>query len=364
MANHGKYTVGIRLLLEKQYLETNAGRNRYVKRSELEKFLKEQGYPVEKKTIYADFAVLETVFGLQLEYNPRKKGYRLLNPKLDMDDLCLLVDCVQASPLITDEDVSAIVQKLKTFVLETDRSKLDRPTVVAERITRKKDSVLKRINTIYSAIAEKKQLSFCYMYYRPDRDLSAKISKHVFVVNPKQLLWREGTLYMETYANGPIRYPGIEVAEMRNVKKLGTPCIAIPDPEVEETLEMFRQLDIEEKASIKTVTIRFHNPAAAGVLDMFGQNTILIPYDENHFIINVKEHLDNDFYGRIAMFGWMAKIMAPDEAYNGFAEFLNEMADLYNDDVEPETGYLPFNIAYEKFMNQENLQMYKNDGEM
>lgn len=41
MANKGKYVIGIRLLLEKQYLEANASRDRCVKRSELEQYLRD-----------------------------------------------------------------------------------------------------------------------------------------------------------------------------------------------------------------------------------------------------------------------------------------------------------------------------------
>lgn len=49
MANHGKYYIAIRLLLLKQYLEANAGRDRIVKRGELEALLREHDMPVEKK---------------------------------------------------------------------------------------------------------------------------------------------------------------------------------------------------------------------------------------------------------------------------------------------------------------------------
>ncbi len=45
-----------------------------MKRGELEAYLKEKGFPVEKKTLYADFAYLQSDFGLQLEYDAHEKG--------------------------------------------------------------------------------------------------------------------------------------------------------------------------------------------------------------------------------------------------------------------------------------------------
>ena len=51
MANYGKYYIAERLLILKQYLEANAGKNRIVTRGELEGLLKEHGITVEKNPL-------------------------------------------------------------------------------------------------------------------------------------------------------------------------------------------------------------------------------------------------------------------------------------------------------------------------
>ena len=289
MANIGKYAIGIRLLLLKNYIETHAGVNRYVTRRELEKYLEDKGYPVEKKTLYSDLAVLDSEFNMKLEYNPHKKGYRLLNPVFDIYELRLLVDCVQFSSFITEEEVATMVSKIKGLAVESDRVSLDRPVLVKDRIARTKESFIKKLDTIHQAIAERKQLSFCYHYYSPDRDKSVKTSKQIFIVNPRQLVLVDGTIYLATYANGPVRYPGIEVAEMSKVKMLSTPCDTTPDPKTQEAIDLFKRMDEEEIAAQKIVTIKFHNSATQTVLAIFGENTLLIPYDESHFMANVED---------------------------------------------------------------------------
>ena len=75
MANYGKYYIAVRLLLLKQYLEANAGQTRIVKRRELEQLIEEHDMPVEKKTLYADFAALGDICGLQMDYDPHRKGH-------------------------------------------------------------------------------------------------------------------------------------------------------------------------------------------------------------------------------------------------------------------------------------------------
>lgn len=116
MPSYGKYSIGIRLLLLKQYLEANAGKDRIIKRRQIEEYLTERGYPVEKKTLYADFAVLQSEFGLQLEYDVHKKGYRLLNPPFEPYELRLLVDGVQSSKFITKEKAREITAKILSLI--------------------------------------------------------------------------------------------------------------------------------------------------------------------------------------------------------------------------------------------------------
>ena len=108
MPNYGNYYIGIRLLLLKEYLQANAGPKRPIKRRTLEAYLTEKGFPVEKKTLYADFAVLDDVFGLHLEYDQSKKGWILKNPPFEPYELRLLVDGIQSSKFITKEKAQQI----------------------------------------------------------------------------------------------------------------------------------------------------------------------------------------------------------------------------------------------------------------
>ena len=356
MANIGKYAIGIRLLLLKKYIEAHAGVNRYVTRGEMEQYLADKGYPVEKKTLYSDLAVLDSEFNMKLEYNPRKKGYRLTNPQFDISELRMLVDCVQFPSFITGEEVASLVSKIKLLSVESDRVSLDRPVLVKDRINRTKDSFLKRLDTIHQAIAEKRQISFRYHYYAPDHGNSVKSSERIFIVNPRQLVLVDGTIYLATYDNGPVKYPGIEVAEMTNVKMLSTACDTTPDPKTQEAIELFKQLDEEEIAAQKAVSIRFHNSATQSVLAVFGEDTLLIPHDDSHFIANVIGIDREDFYSRVAFFGSHAKIIGPKDILDGYENYIDDIADLYNYDIEPD--YLrytqPIQDSFNKFMSGED----------
>ena len=338
MANKGKYIIGIRLLLEKQYLEANASKDRCVKRSDLEKYLNDCGYPVEKKTLYSDFAVLGTEFGMQLEYDPHKKGYRLLNPPFEPDELRLLVDCVQASRFITEEEATAITSKLQRF---TKADSIGCTTVVKDGIQRAEDSVAQKVDIIQQAMVENKKISFRYFKYVADRGehreyLQADEWGDVFIVSPRKLVWDNGVYYLERYRDDDYLHRKFEIARMTDIEILPDRRKLKEDPKyaVQPKLSKAMQ-DFFNGGEEHAVTIRFRNCCIRDVLEHFGRETAIIPVDDYHFKIIVREYCGTNFYSTMASFGCYAKIIAPAVAVEGFQEFINELNKLYSRDIEP-----------------------------
>jgi hypothetical protein len=142
---------------------------------------------------------------------------------------------------------------------------------------------------------------------------------------------------------------------MTKVKMLSSACDTSPDPEVQEAIELFKQFDEENIAAQKVVSIRFHNSATQSVLAVFGEDTLLIPHDDTHFIANVVGIDSVDFYSRIAFFGSHAKIIGPQEILDGYENYIDDIADLYNYDIEPDylVNAQPTQGSFDKFMRGE-----------
>lgn len=338
--NYGKAVIGIRLMLLRDYLQANAGKSRVVTRKQMETYLTEKGYPVEKKTLYADLAILESEFGLQLEYNPHKKGYRLLNPSFESHELRLLVDCVQAATFITQEEAAAITAKIKRLTDEENRALLNRPAVVMDRIQRIEDSVVRKADLIHQAIAENRKICFRYFRYIPERTkhtefLQADDVCDLFIVSPRRLVWQRGTYYLERYRNDKYYHLQFEVGRMTDIEVL-------PDPRncKEISLTETQQSDINKvlawlKGPEETITVRFRNEVIQDVLEAFGSDTVIIPVDKHHFQITIKEHCTIDYYQWFSQWGGYAKFLSPPSVVQGFNNYLDELKALYNKDLEP-----------------------------
>ncbi len=335
MANPGKYVIGIRLLLVKEYLQANAGKDRIVKRGEIEKYLKEMGYPAAKKALYSDFAVLQTEFGLQLEYDPHKKGYRLLNPPFEPYELRLLVDGIQSAKFITKEKVREITDKIKTYAGKETKATLNRQTYVADRVRSMNDSVVKDADRLHQAIAEDRQIGFRYFHYTPDKSNPKNYSKdgNQYIVSPYALLWSNGNYYLYAYDGEQLRYFRVDRMER----------ITLPLPAKREGKEAYQEKDVASQnvkvfdmygGEVHNVRMRFRNELADAVIDQFGKAVIMTPVDAEHFTITSPVEISPTFFAWVATFGSRAKIISPEPVAAKMREFLEDALNMYKDDGE------------------------------
>ena len=333
MANHGKYYIAVRLLLLKQYLEANAGRKRIVKRRELEELLKEHDMPVEKKTLYQDFAALGDICGLQLEYDVHKKGYRLLNPPFEPNELRLLVDSVQSSKFITREKARELTAKLKKFAGKDTVESLSRENHVANRVRSMNDSVVNEVERIHEAIRKDLKIGFRYFHYTPATGNEKTYSKdgQQLIVSPYALLWNNGNYYLYAYDGKKFRYYRVDRMER----------ISQPLAFAREGKELYREKDMtHQKAKVYDmfggkaydVRIRFRNELADAVIDQFGKDVGMFPYDEEHFIIQVPVEISPPFFAWIATFGRRVKILSPEPVVEKMRDFLQRSMDMYKDE--------------------------------
>ena len=333
MPNYGKYYIGIRLLLLKEYLQANAGKDRIVKRTELEDYLTEKGYPVEKKTLYSDFAVLESEFGLRLEYDPHKKGYRLLNPPFEPHELRMLVDGVQSAKFITKEKAREITEKVKRLAGKDTAATLKRQTYVADRVRSMNDNVVSEADRIHQAIAEDCQIAFRYFHYTPDRNNPKSYSKDgsKLIVSPYALLWNNGNYYLYAYDGKKFRY--YRVDRMESISK--------PLIQKREGKDLFKEKDItSQKAKVfdmyggkeYNVRIRFRKELADAVIDQFGKDVMMMPVDADHFTITAAIEVSPTFFAWISTFGRRVKILEPAPVVEKMRDFIQASADMYKDD--------------------------------
>ncbi len=335
MAYNGRYSIAIRILLLKKYLEANAGRNRYVSRGDMEELLRKHELSVEKKALYADLAILGDVFGLQLEYDTHRKAYRLLNPPFEPHELRLMVDGIQSSKFITQAKAQEITRKIKALASKETLETLNRQAYVADRVRSMNDSVVNDADRLHAAIQGDWKIGFRYFHYSPATGKDKTYSKkgEQYIVSPYALLWNNGNYYLYAYDSERQKFRYFRVDRMENIGQ--------PLPYRRDGREAYQDKNItHQKAKVfdmysgkeYTVRIRFRNELADAVVDQFGKDVGMFPVDEEHFLIQVPVEISPPFFAWIATFGRRVKILSPEPVVEKMRDFLQRSMDMYKDE--------------------------------
>lgn len=333
--NTGKYDIAIRLILLKEFLQANAGRDRVVERRQIEKFLEDNRITVEKKTIYSDLTYLENVLGMQIEYDVHKKGYRLLNAPFEPNELRWMIDGIQSSKFLTAENAKRLTAKIRNLASEEVRKTLNQTSYVADRVRSMNDSVVNDADRIHRAIAEDLKISFHYFHYAPSSSDRRKYSKSgaKYTVSPFALVWNNGNYYLYAYDSEKKKFRYFRVDRMENISN--------PLPIKRDGKEEYKEKNLTaRKAKVfdmysgteYTVRMRFRNELADAVVDQFGKDIMLIPCDAEHFTVTAAVEISPPFFAWISTFGRRAKILSPEPVVEKMRDFLKRASEMYNEE--------------------------------
>ena len=77
------------------------------------------------------------------------------------------------------------------------------------------------------------------------------------------------------------------------------------------------------EGDVETVRIEFQNEMANVVIDRFGKEVMMIPIDQDHFVVNVNVAVTKLFLGWIFALGDGAKIVGPERVVKQVSEEIN-----------------------------------------
>ena len=340
MKNDKSSNQGRRLILLKEYFLTHASKEHCVSMKEIKAYLDEYEVGVEdRRTLYNAFEILREEFGIDVEYDSRKHGYRLTNPPFEPYELRLMVDSVQSANFITEKEAAAITEKIKKFADIHTRPSLNRKSYVDNRIRNMSESVVEGTDIIYQAMSADQQIEFKFYHYTPDHKNPKRYSKNgsYYTVSPFALYWNNGFYYLYANLSENKEFRFFRIDRMENI----SPHIGMKRDGKEEfgsanLSAAKRKAKIFDMYSGKEYLVRLQcqNRIADYIIDKFGKDTILIPVDEKHFVVDVFVEISPPFFAWIATFGKQIKILSPAPVVEGMKKFINNVAEMYKDEGE------------------------------
>ena len=294
-------------------------------------YLARQDISAERKTVYDDLDTLRR-FGMDIiqVHSAGKVGYYVAQRDFQLPELRLLVDAVQSSKFITHRKSLELIKKIEGLASCHEAKLLHRQVFVKNRIKTMNESIYYNVDEIQAAIEYDNAISFKYYDYSISKDRIYRHGGSRYEISPYALTWDDENYYMIGYDSQAEIIKHFRVDKMTDItvldkKRSGHEVLGNVDmSEYTDThFDMF-------SGSSAAVRLKFDNSLAGAVIDRFGKNIMLVPFDKGHFTVTVSVAVSPRFFGWLCGFGEKVEIIAPDKVVDEMREFVNGICRLYN----------------------------------
>lgn len=285
----------------------------------------EYGVAVDRRTIYSEIDTLDK-FGLDVVQKKGKNpGYYIASRQFELPELKLLVDAVQSSRFITEKKSGELIKKLEKLCSRAEAKALSKQVSISNRPKTENETIYYNVDQIHSAIYKNRQVAFQYAEWTMQKELHYRKNGAVYVISPWALTWGNENYYLVAYDEnlGQIRHYRVDRMrhmQIREEERVGKEAFQNFDLAefAKKTFGMYGGRDAE-------VVLVCHKQLAEVVLDRFGQETWMIPVDEDHFKARVLVAVSRQFFGWVAGVGSQMKIAGPEDVRREYKEYLEEI---------------------------------------
>ncbi len=269
----------------------------------------------------------------EVEYDEVLHGYKVSRRPYDFEELRLLAECVRASKFISKNQEGHLLAAIEHLCSDYQVEELQNEVYLVGRSKTPNKYTMSSMLTINQAIRQNKKISFHYQKFTIE-DRKNQVDRRRgadYILSPFKLIINDGYYYLlawDTKKGKPITF---RLDRMKDMQILDEP---------RDGEQAFLQIDMHGYAQQhfgmftgehKRVRLRFTNNLLDTMVDRFGTepDVFYSPDDGRHFIVTADVAISNQFYGWLAGFRKMAKILSPPDVVEDFQKFLADIQGRY-----------------------------------
>ena len=320
-------------LLIYKYLSDYSDESNPLSTTDLINLLMKDGMLCERKSIYADIAVLRGVgFDIVKTMSP-KKGFFLGTRKFELPEVRLLIDAVSSAGFITPDKTASLVEKLETLVSKNQADELVSQVYIDSDSKCDNEEIYYVIDALNNAIINKKKVSFKYKRRNIDKENKKSYTEKTFNVSPYALIWKDDHYYL--VCNNE-KYDNLMNLRLDRMKKIVELDESVRDvSEVSEYKDSFDVADYTSKmfnmftGISSKVVLRCNLELREEIMDRFGAKIPLTAVDTEHFETEIKAAVSDGLVSWIMNFGNKIKVVEPESLAKEVKEKAQSIAKLY-----------------------------------
>ncbi|MBQ5825022.1 MAG: WYL domain-containing protein [Clostridia bacterium] len=341
-------------MLVAQYLLKHTDEDHAAPTSKIITFLDAYGISAEAHSVQRDIRLLNRLLEIDtdpelcveewerlnyyIEYDKSKHGYKVVNRPYNFDELKLLAECIHSAKFISEKQSNDLLETVYSLCSKHQAEEIKKKVYLVGRTSGKTQNnrVFRSIQKINDAIKCDCQIEFQYMKYTI-QDKANQVSRRngaKYRYSPFALFINEGNYYMLAADLSGKKLYHFRIDRMKAVDLV---C------EERTGKDLYKNIDMQnythrvfsmfggEEMHIK---MQFDNKLLDTVIEQFGTGSdVFYGYaDEKHFFISTKVEVSSQFYSWLCRFGTQVKIISPQDAVDGFTEYLQKITNSYKVD--------------------------------
>ena len=288
--------------------------------ADITKYLETQNINADPRKLRKDIDQL-IEFGIDIVKDRRVQNqYHVASRHFEAPEVRLLIDAVQSARFITPAKSHALIARLSTFAAPHQNEILNRKLYTDIRAKAKNESIYISVDRIQSAIAEKRKVRFRYFDYSPTKEKVYRHEGQIYYVSPYAMLWSSDTYYMVGFHDFKGFIAKFRVDRIDRLEVTGEQ--SVPTPRDFNVSEYFAREFSMLGGKKCRVRLLCENVLMNSIIDRFGEDVHTEISDGRHFIVETEVDLSSNFYGWVFASGGKMRIVAPDEAVEGFRNML------------------------------------------
>lgn len=277
--------------------------------SEMIEYLKSKGIPSVRQTVYTDLEALDTAGIDIVQIKSTQNRYFIGNRIFEYPELKMLVDAVASSKVISAKKSQALIQKLGQLTSIQQAEQLQRLASLSSRVKPHNEKVYYIIDSIQTAILDQHQISFQYYEYTPEKKKILKHDGYRYILDPYALEWKNDHYYLIGYSHKHKGIAHFRVDRLTSVVPLDSKFQPMPDFDVAAyTNKMVDMFAAEHSEQVKLLC---SNELMRVIIDHYGEDIEISPYDDTHFTVIIEVNPSGTFYGWVFKFMGKIRILSP-----------------------------------------------------
>ena len=313
---HNENQRRIFLLLRLLYDQTDE--DHYISVADVLQFWKSNGILAGRKSVYSDIDLLMEMGVDIICIKSTQNRYFIGSRLFQVPELKLLVDAVESSHFITEKKSKTLIEKLGHLTNKYVANQLNRHIYMDGTAKPENECIYYSVDEIHNAIQKKRQITFQYYEYTPQKEKILKHNGYRYQFSPYALIWSRDCYYAVGWSEKHGKIAQFRVDRMTAVEPLEHTAVQTPDF---DPAEYVRKVFGMYPDNLCTVELLCDNEVMRSVIDRFGENVWTETVDEQHFRATVEVAPSPPFFSWVFTFSGKIRIVSP-------AAVLEEMRDM------------------------------------